>query len=77
MRCQVQGKGPEALSEQKFVVCGAGSAASGVLLTIRNAITRRCVVERPDLCCKIQIYSDYLVQRKVGRVRLCHRAILA
>ena len=38
---KVQGKGPEALSEQKFVVCGAGSAASGVLLTIRNAITRR------------------------------------
>ena len=55
MQCQVQGKGPEALSEQKFVVCGAGSAASGVLLTIRNAITRRCVVERPDLCCRIQI----------------------
>lgn len=38
---KVQGKGPEALSQQKFVVCGAGSAASGVLLTVRNAITRR------------------------------------
>ena len=38
---KVQGKGPEELSKQKFVVCGAGSAASGVLLTIRNAITRR------------------------------------
>ena len=40
---KVQGKGPEALSQQKFVVCGAGSAASGVLLTVRNAITRRWV----------------------------------
>jgi malic enzyme len=38
---KVQGLEPEALSKQKFVVCGAGSAASGVLLTIRNAITRR------------------------------------
>ena len=26
---------------QVFVVCGAGSAGSGVLLTIRNAIIRR------------------------------------
>ena len=37
---KVQGLGPEALKNQKFVVCGAGSAGSGVLLTIRNAITR-------------------------------------
>jgi malic enzyme len=32
---------PDALKNMKFVVAGAGSAASGVLLTIRNAITRR------------------------------------
>lgn len=38
---KVQGLGPEAIKDQKFVVCGAGSAGSGVLLTIRNAMTRR------------------------------------
>merc|ERR1719187_2154607 len=38
---KVQGLGPEALKDQKFVVCGAGSAGSGVLLTIRNAMTKR------------------------------------
>ena len=39
---KVQGLAPEALKSQVFVVVGAGSAASGVLLTIRNALTRRC-----------------------------------
>jgi len=38
---KVQGLPPSALVDQKFVVCGAGSAAGGVLLTIRNAMTRR------------------------------------
>jgi len=38
---KVRGLGPEALKDQTFVVAGAGSAGSGVLLTIRNAITRR------------------------------------
>ena len=38
---QVRGLPPSALRDQVFVVCGAGSAAAGVLLTIRNAITRR------------------------------------
>jgi len=38
---RVQGEPPSALVNQKFVVCGAGSAAAGVLLTIRNAMTRR------------------------------------
>jgi len=38
---RVQGLPPSALVNQKFVVCGAGSAAAGVLLTIRNAMTRR------------------------------------
>ncbi len=38
---KVQGLPVEALKNQKFVVAGAGSAASGVLLTIRNALTRR------------------------------------
>jgi len=38
---KVRGLGPESLKDQIFVVAGAGSAGSGVLLTIRNAITRR------------------------------------
>jgi len=38
---KVQGLGPEAIKDQMFVVCGAGSAGSGVLLTIRNALTKR------------------------------------
>jgi malate dehydrogenase (decarboxylating) len=38
---KVQGLGPEAIKDQVFVVCGAGSAGSGVLLTIRNALTKR------------------------------------
>ncbi len=40
---KVQGLSPDALTKQRFVVAGAGSAASGVLLTLRNAITRRFV----------------------------------
>ena len=38
---QVRGLPPSELKNQVFVVCGAGSASAGVLLTIRNAITRR------------------------------------
>ena len=38
---KVQGQPPSGLKDLKFVVCGAGSAASGVMLTIRNAMTRR------------------------------------
>lgn len=38
---KVRGLPPSALKDQVFVVCGAGSASAGVLLTIRNAITRR------------------------------------
>ncbi len=45
---KVQGLGPEALKDQKFVVCGAGSAASGVLLTIRNAITKRYGLDKTE-----------------------------
>jgi len=38
---KVRGLQPEDLKDQVFVVAGAGSAGSGVLLTIRNAISRR------------------------------------
>ena len=42
---KVQGLPPESLTRSKFVIAGAGSAASGVLLTIRNAMTRRWVLD--------------------------------
>ena len=38
---KVQGESPEHLKNQKIVVAGAGSAGSGVILTIRNAIHKR------------------------------------
>jgi len=38
---KVRGLQPSDLKDQVFVVAGAGSAGSGVLLTIRNAISRR------------------------------------
>jgi len=38
---KVQGKNPEHLKNQRIVVAGAGSAGSGVILTIRNAINKR------------------------------------
>ena len=38
---KVQGLTPEALKHQRIVVAGAGSAGSGVILTIRNAMNKR------------------------------------
>jgi len=38
---KVQGLTPEHLTKQKIVVAGAGSAGSGVILTIRNAMNKR------------------------------------
>ena len=38
---QVRGLPASELKNQVIVCCGAGSASAGVLLTIRNAITRR------------------------------------
>merc|ERR1719402_2048278 len=56
---KVQGLGPEALINQKFVVCGAGSAGSGVVLTILNAITRRHEgLSEEEACDKFYIVDD-------------------
>jgi len=55
---KVQGLGPEALKDQKFVVCGAGSAGSGVLLTIRNAITRRYGLSKEEAGKKFHILDE-------------------
>ena len=38
---KVQGQSPDHLKNQRIVVAGAGSAGSGVILTIRNAIHKR------------------------------------
>lgn len=38
---KVQGLAPEDLKNQKILIAGAGSAGSGVVLTIRNAINKR------------------------------------
>merc|ERR1711892_1337993 len=38
---KVRGLAPEDLKDQRILVAGAGSAGSGVILTIRNAINRR------------------------------------
>ena len=38
---KVQGLTPEHLTKQRIVVAGAGSAGSGVILTIRNAMNKR------------------------------------
>lgn len=52
---KVQGLLPEELRNQRIVVCGAGSASSGVLLTIRNAITRRHGVDGVEVGKQIYI----------------------
>jgi len=55
---KVQGLGPEAIKDQRFVVCGAGSAGSGVLLTIRNAITRRYGLSKEEAGNKFWIIDE-------------------
>jgi len=53
---KVRGLPPSALKDQVFVVCGAGSASAGVLLTIRNAITRRYGCDATEAGKKILYY---------------------
>ncbi|XP_023348002.1 NAD-dependent malic enzyme 59 kDa isoform, mitochondrial isoform X2 [Eurytemora carolleeae] len=55
---RVQGLGPEALKDQKFVICGAGSAGSGVLLTIRNAITKSYGLSKTEAGNRFWIIDD-------------------
>jgi len=55
---KVQGLGPEAIKDQKFVVCGAGSAGSGVLLTIRNAMTKRYGLSKKEAGQRFHIIDD-------------------
>jgi len=55
---KVQGLPPSALKELKFVVCGAGSASAGVLLTIRNAMTRRYGLSAEEAGAKFFILDE-------------------
>jgi len=55
---KVQGLGPDAIKDQKFVVCGAGSAGSGVLLTIRNAMTRRYGLSKEEAGKRFHIIDE-------------------
>jgi len=56
---KVRGLGPEALKDQVFVVAGAGSAGSGVLLTIRNAITKRYGLSKEDASSRFYIIDQF------------------
>ena len=56
---QVQNKPPSALRDQTFVVCGAGSAAAGVMLTIRNAMTRRYGATAQEAGAKFFILDEH------------------
>jgi len=55
---KVQGLPPSALKELKFVVCGAGSAAAGVLLTLRNAMCRRYGLSENEAGAKFFILDE-------------------
>merc|ERR1712154_35614 len=55
---KVQGESPEHLKNQKIVVAGAGSAGSGVILTIRNAMINRAAEALVEL-----INEDDLARR--------------
>lgn len=61
---KVQGLGPEALRDQRFVVCGAGSAGAGVLLTIRNAIMSRHGISKEEAGAQFSIIdADGLISK--------------
>jgi len=52
---KVQGESPEHLKNQKIVVAGAGSAGSGVILTIRNAIHKRYGLSKEEAALLISL----------------------
>jgi len=55
---KVQGLGPEALKDQTILVCGAGSAGSGVILTIRNALMARNGFSKDEASKKFYIVDE-------------------
>merc|ERR1719228_1816338 len=61
---KVQGKSPEHLKNQKIVVAGAGSAGSGVILTIRNAINKRYGLTKEEASSRFYIVDkDGLISK--------------
>jgi len=55
---KVQGLGPESLKDQRILVCGAGSAGSGVILTIRNALIARSGLSIAEASSKFHIVDE-------------------
>jgi len=61
--------GPDALRDQRFVVCGAGSAGAGVILTIRNAIMERHNLSKEEAGGLFSILdADGLISKKRGNL---------
>jgi len=61
---KVQGLTPESLKHQKIVVAGAGSAGSGVILTIRNAINKRYGLTKEEASSRFYIVDkDGLISK--------------
>merc|ERR1719242_2719057 len=61
---KVQGQSPEHLKNQKIVVAGAGSAGSGVILTIRNAIHKRYGLSKEEASSRFYIVDkDGLISK--------------
>ena len=61
---KVQGQSPEHLKNQKIVVAGAGSAGSGVILTIRNAIHKRYGLTKEEASSRFYIVDkDGLISK--------------
>jgi malate dehydrogenase (decarboxylating) len=56
---KVQGLPPSSLTKLKFVVCGAGSASAGVMLTIRNAMLRRFGMSEEEGGAKFFILDEH------------------
>ena len=61
---KVQGESPEHLKNQRIVVAGAGSAGSGVILTIRNAIHKRYGLSKEEASSRFYIVDkDGLISK--------------
>ena len=61
---KVQGESPDHLKNQRIVVAGAGSAGSGVILTIRNAMHKRYGLSKQDASSRFYIVDkDGLISK--------------
>merc|ERR1719232_1675404 len=61
---KVQGLSPEHLKNQRIVVAGAGSAGSGVILTIRNAMNKRYGLTKEEASSRFYIVDkDGLISK--------------